>query len=163
MRPLAGRLVALRPLAPADGPRLRAIRQEPGIAEWWGPLEADFPDEEPESTRFAIVLGEEVVGMVQYGEEPEPDYRYAWIDVFVATAHQGQGVGTDAVRTLLRHLIDDRGHHRVTIDPSTQNAAAIRCYEKAGFAAVGVMHAASRDYATGGWRDDLLMERVELP
>jgi aminoglycoside 6'-N-acetyltransferase len=132
------------------------------VAAWWGPLEDDFPDEEPESTRFAIVAGGEVAGMIQYGEEPEPDYRHAWIDLFVATAHQGAGVGTEAVRTLLRHLIDERGHHRVTIDPSTDNAAAIRAYEKAGFTPVGVMHAASRDFATGGWRDDLLMEHVEL-
>jgi hypothetical protein len=32
--------------------------------------------DEPEATRFAILIGGRVAGMVQYSEEPEPDYRY---------------------------------------------------------------------------------------
>ena len=43
------------------------------------------------------------------------------------------------MRTLGRHLIEDRGHHRLVIDPAVDNAAAIRCYAKVGFRTVGVM------------------------
>ena len=44
------------------------------------------------------------------------------------------------------HLVRDRGHHRVTIDPAADNAAAIRCYERVtASAGVGVL----REY----WRD----------
>jgi aminoglycoside 6'-N-acetyltransferase len=43
------------------------------------------------------------------------------------------------VRTLARYLIDERGHHRLTIDPAADNAAAVRTYEKVGFRAVGLM------------------------
>jgi len=58
------------------------------------------------------------------------------------------------------HLVVERGHHRVTIDPAADNHPAIRAYEKAGFRPVGVMRAAWRDFATGEWRDTLFMELV---
>jgi aminoglycoside 6'-N-acetyltransferase len=62
------------------------------------------------------------------------------------------------VRRVVRHLIDDRGHHRITIDPATANTAAIRAYEKAGFRRVGVMRRSERDADGRGWHDSLLME-----
>lgn len=55
-------------------------------------------------------------------------------------------------------MIDERGHHRITIDPAATNAAAIRAYERVGFRAVGVMPAAERDAGGNGWHDSLLME-----
>jgi aminoglycoside 6'-N-acetyltransferase len=61
------------------------------------------------------------------------------------------------VRTLARYLIHDRGHHRLTIDPSTDNHAAIRAYEKVGFRPVGVMRQYERS-PEGDWRDGLLMD-----
>jgi aminoglycoside 6'-N-acetyltransferase len=164
MPTLRGDHVVLRPLAPAHAERLRAIRDEPSVARWWGSLEDGFPlQDEPGATRFVIEVDGALAGMIQYGEEREPDYRHAWIDLFVATEHQGRGVGRDALRTLVGHLLDDRGHHRVTIDPMLANEAAVRCYEAAGFRRVGVLEAASRDPATGEWGDDLLMELVRLP
>lgn len=42
--------------------------------------------------------------MIQFGEEPDPDYRHAWIDLFVDPARRGAGLGTDAVKTLARYL-----------------------------------------------------------
>jgi aminoglycoside 6'-N-acetyltransferase len=54
-------------------------------------------------------------------------------------------------------VIDERGHHRITIDPAAINAAAIRACERVGFRAVGVMRAAERDAGGEGW-DSLLME-----
>jgi aminoglycoside 6'-N-acetyltransferase len=57
-------------------------------------------------------------------------------------------------------LIDERGHHRITIDPAASNPAAIRAYEKAGFEPVGVMRRYERDADGKGWHDGLLMELV---
>jgi aminoglycoside 6'-N-acetyltransferase len=85
-------------------------------------------------------------------------YRHAGIDLYLDPAEHGRGLGTDAVRTLARHLIEERGHHRVTIDPSVGNAPAIRSYEKVGFRAVGVMRQYTRDPLTGEWVDGLLMD-----
>jgi len=156
-----GSRVVLRPLAESDAAAVGAIVTQPAVAAWWGEQPSGFPlTDEPTATRFAILEDDEVVGMIQYSEELDPDYRHAWIDLFVAGERQGRGLGSDAVRALADHLVAARGHHRVTIDPAADNHAAIRAYEKAGFRRVGVMRAAWRDTWTGEWRDTLFMERV---
>ena len=155
---LAGQRIALRPLVFEDAPILNAIAERPEVAEWWGDPADGFPfTDEPEATRMTIVLDARIVGLIQYGEVADSDYRSAWIDVFLDPELAGQGLGTDAVGTLARHLTSELGHHRLTIDPAVDNAPAIRSYEKVGFKPVGVMRSAWRD-RTGVWRDLLLMD-----
>jgi len=149
----------LRPLVDADEAELRRIHRTPEVAYWWGEPEDGFPrSDDPEATRLTIVLDGAIVGMIQFAEETAPRYRYASIDLFLDPAVHGHGVGTEAVRRVVRHLIDERGHHRVTIDPSVKNAAAIRSYEKVGFRVVGVMRRYEREPGGEGWRDGLLMD-----
>lgn len=69
----------------------------------------------------------------------------------------GRGLGAEALRTVLRHLFDERGHHRATIDPAVENERAIRSYERVGFRPVGVVRRAERA-PDGRWRDALLMD-----
>jgi aminoglycoside 6'-N-acetyltransferase len=158
---LVGTNVVLRPLGGDDLERIAEIQAEPGVARWWGP-----PDEaelrrqaqgRSDDTAFAIESDGALVGLIQYYEENEPDYRHAAIDVFLAESAQGRGLGPDAVRTLARYLIDERGHHRLTIDPAADNKPAIRAYAKVGFRAVGLMREYWRS-PDGDWRDGLLMD-----
>jgi aminoglycoside 6'-N-acetyltransferase len=152
-------MLHLRPLALADAPELRRIRATPEVARWWEPPEDDFPiGDEPDVTRWTIEVDGTVAGMAQFSEEPDPKYRHASIDLFLDPALHGRGIGTEAVRRVVRHLFEERGHHRITIDPAASNAAAIRAYEKAGFRAVGVMRRYERDADGHGWHDGLLME-----
>jgi aminoglycoside 6'-N-acetyltransferase len=158
---LRGRNVVLRPLRVDDVERVAEIQAEPGVARWWGPpnkaelrRQADGSDDDK---ALAIEREGELVGLIQYHEQNEPDFRHAGIDVFVAEQAQGHGLGTDSVRTLARYLIDERGHHRLTIDPAADNAAAIRTYEKVGFRAAGLMREYWRS-PDGAWRDGLLMD-----
>jgi aminoglycoside 6'-N-acetyltransferase len=155
-----GAVVVLRPLAQGDEAELRRIHATPGVVRWWGAAEEDFPWDEPESTRLTIEVDGAVAGLIQFSEELEPRYRHAGIDLFVDPELHGRGIGTEAVRRVVRHLIDERGHHRITIDPATDNAAAIRAYEKAGFTPVGVMRSYERDLDGTGWHDGLLMELI---
>jgi aminoglycoside 6'-N-acetyltransferase len=148
----------LRPLAAGDAAQLRRIHETPEVARWWELPDESFPFDEPEATRLTIEVDGSVAGMIQFTEEPEPKYRHAGIDLFVDPALHGRGIGTEAVRRVVRHLIDDRGHHRITIDPAATNAAAIRAYEKVGFRPVGVMRRYERDADGKGWHDGLLME-----
>jgi aminoglycoside 6'-N-acetyltransferase len=151
----------LTPLAAGDAAALRAIRADPRVAEWWDEVEPDFPmGDEPETARLTIHHEGEIAGMVQFAEETEPKYRHASIDIFVAPAHQRRGVCTEAVRLVVDHLLGERGHHRITIDPAAHNAAAIACYAKAGFRPVGLMRLAERDSDGRGWHDALMMELV---
>jgi aminoglycoside 6'-N-acetyltransferase len=109
------------------------------------------------SVPFVIELEGDVIGGMQYAEEEDPEYRHAGIDIFLATAHEGAGLGTEALRLLARHLIQERGHHRLVIDPAAANERAIRAYERVGFRPVGAM----REYhlgADGTWHDGLLMD-----
>lgn len=150
----------LRPLAEGDEGELRRIHATPEVARWWDIPAEGFPwTDEPEATRLTIEVNGAVAGLVQFYEELEPRYRHAGIDLFLDPALHGRGLGTEALRRLIRHLIDDRGHHRITIDPAAANAAAIRTYEKVGFRPVGIMRRYERD-AGGGWHDGLLMELV---
>jgi aminoglycoside 6'-N-acetyltransferase len=151
--------VVLRAIAPGDRAALRVMIETPEVAAWWGPTPEAFPFDDEDATRLTILVDDQIAGVIQFGEESDPEYRHAWIDLFVDPRLHGRGLGTDAVATLARHLIEGHGHHRVTIDPAADNAVAIRSYEKAGFRPVGVMRSAWRD-PSGTWRDVLLMELV---
>jgi hypothetical protein len=54
--------------------------------------------------------------------------------------------------------IDERGHHRLVIDPNAANVRAIRAYEKVGFRRVGVLRQYEWHQSQGGWTDGLLMD-----
>jgi RimJ/RimL family protein N-acetyltransferase len=148
----------LRPLAKGDEAELLRIHETPEVVRWWDAPHEGFPWDEPESTRLTIEVGGVVAGLIQYVEEDEPKYRHAGVDLFLDPALHGRGYGSEAVRRIVGLLIDERGHHRITIDPAVENVAAIRAYEKVGFQPVGVMRQAERDAGGGGWHDALLME-----
>jgi len=161
MKALEGAVVRLRPATRADIPDLVKIRRTPEVyAHWRGgddlvaAVEEDFA--EP-ATAYVIELDGGVVGWIQWEAEEDPDYRHARMDIYVDPAVHNRGVGTDAVRTLARHLIVDHGHHRLTIDPAAHNAAAIRCYSKVGFRPVGITRQSERG-PDGTWHDGLLMD-----
>ncbi len=152
--------LVLRSLAEGDETELLRIHTTPQVMRWWDVPEESFPWDEPESTRLTILVDGRVAGLIQYWEETEPKYRHAGIDMFLDPDLHGRGIGTAVLRRTARHLIDDLGHHRVTIDPAADNIAAVRAYEKAGFRTVGVTRRSERDTGGEGWHDGLLMELV---
>jgi aminoglycoside 6'-N-acetyltransferase len=158
---LRGRTVVLRPLRLDDVERLAEIQAEQGVARWWGPPDLvelrSKAEGRSEETALAIEADGEVVGLIKFHEEDEPDFRHAGIDLFLTERAQGRGLGSDAVRTLARYLIDEHGHHRLTIDPAADNRPAIRAYEKVGFRPVGRMREYWRS-PDGSWHDGLLMD-----
>ena len=152
----------LRPGQPSDAATLHAIRSEPAVSRWWNEpeslddiaadLEGAFGD-----VVLVVEVDGEVAGAIQYYEENERDYRHASIDLYLSERHQRKGFGPEAIQLLAAYLVDGRGHHRLTIDPAADNAAAIRAYEKVGFRPVGLMRRYERG-ADGSWHDGLLMD-----
>ena len=117
----------LRPLAEGDEAELRRIQGTPEVSRWWDAPAEGFPwTDDPEATRLTIEVDGAVAGMIQFSEELEPKYRHAGIDLFLDPALHGRGLGTEAVRRVVRLLVEERGHHRIVIDPAVENAAAIR-------------------------------------
>jgi aminoglycoside 6'-N-acetyltransferase len=159
-RVLTGEAVRLRPVTVDDVPALARFFAIPEVAEWW-------PGENSERLRAAIEDDDGVglvievegrmIGYIQYFEETDPDYRHATVDITLHPDWCNRGLGTDAVRTLARHLFDDLGHHRITLDPAVINVRAIASYRKVGFRDVGVMRRYERAN-DGTWRDSLLMD-----
>jgi RimJ/RimL family protein N-acetyltransferase len=148
--------VTFRPLAPADLPLLHEWLGRPHVAEWWAPtpslaeVEQEFRPliHDRSTTRPYIVLGDGApIGYIQsyiamgsgdrwWPDEQDPGVR--GIDQFLADSAQlGRGVGTAMVRAFVQLLFADPAVTRLQTDPSPRNRRAIRCYEKAGFHAVG--------------------------
>ena len=128
----------------------------PHVAEWWDEqvtdeeLRADYftPDPGAPSTRYYIVhRAGRPIGFIQ-SYLPAEEHGDLWpdvtdasirgIDQFLADGDQlGKGIGTSMIRAFVRRLFEDPAVARIQTDPSVDNARAIRCYEKAGFRAVG--------------------------
>lgn len=151
-------------LDPSHADALRDIHRRPEVAAWWGEPDPDFPlRDDPESVRYVVTLHDDATptprGLIQYAEEDDPMYRHAGIDIFLDPEIHGHGYGREVIATLAAHLIDDRGHHRLSIDPAAHNAAAIACYAAVGFRRVGVLRRYERG-PDGTFHDGLLMDLV---
>jgi aminoglycoside 6'-N-acetyltransferase len=159
-----GERVLLRTPTAADADPLLAILSEPGVAVWWGAWDLTKVQNElitlvddDETVVYLIEVEGEIAGIVQFYEELDPQYHHASIDIFLGEAWQGRGLGPEAIRLVIRYLFDERGHHRITIDPAADNRNAIAAYGRLGFKPVGVM----RQYEQrldGTFRDGLLMD-----
>lgn len=142
---------------------LAATFATPEVAAWWprydrARLQAELlDDDDPDATEYVIEVDGTVAGLIQCHEETDPDYRSAGLDIAVDPSWHGRGVGPDAIRTLARHLLEVRGHHRLTIDPAATNERAIAAYAKVGFRPVGILRRYERG-PDGTFHDGLLMD-----
>jgi len=168
---LRGEAVLLRPVTSDDVAGLTRILATPEVARWWeGYDEERVRDElvaEGDGGSFAIAADDAdgaTIGLVQFYEQDDPDYRHAGLDLFVDPAHHGHGHARDAILTLARYLVEERGHHRLIIDPPVANDRAVAVYRSVGFREVGVMRRYERR-ADGTWGDNMLLELLadELP
>ena len=160
---LRGERVHLRSTVVGDGPALVAIRRTEAVSRRWRgeDLEAEFAEDldDEDTTQLTILVEDRVIGLIQFAEEDDPEYRHASLDIYIDPALHRQGHATDAITTLVAFLFHQRGHHRLTIDPAADNEAAIRCYAAVGFRPVGVMRSYERQ-ADGSWADGLLMDML---
>ena len=150
----------LRPLTEDDVDPLVALLTIPEVERWWNVWDAervrrDLLDDDG-STWLAIEHDGRLVGLIGYYEEDDPDYRHAGMDIAVHPDVFGTGMAIDALRAVCRLLIEEKGHHRLIIDPSAANTRAIAAYRKLGFRDVGIMRRYERLH--GEWRDSLLMD-----
>ncbi len=145
-----GPQLTFRPIEERDLPELMRLRSDAGVVEFFGEppkdldqMRRDFiePDVNP-VWRFMIDHDGRGIGEIQYWHQ-YPGQEFEWsaaVDIFIGEPDaRDRGLGTEAMRTMLRYLFEVKRCHRVTIDPEVGNGRAIRCYEKAGFRFDGVL------------------------
>ncbi len=161
---LRGERVVLRALRDDDADELADVIVLPEVARWWGSKPHDrehhragLLEDVADNAAFAIEVDGALAGWLGVWEEDEPDYRHGGLDIFLAPAYHGAGLGPEALRLAARWLIDELGHHRLTIDPALANERAIAVYESIGFRRVGILRGYERG-ADGDWHDGLLMD-----
>jgi aminoglycoside 6'-N-acetyltransferase len=128
-----GRLTRLRPAVADDVDRLVAWHADPEVARYWD--DETFTRAEmkgrlarPDAAAWIVEERGEPVGYLQV--------HPAGLDMFLIPAARGRGLGPDSARAMARHLLDERGRVRVTVDPYAWNEGAVRAWERAGFVEV---------------------------
>jgi aminoglycoside 6'-N-acetyltransferase len=160
---LRGQRVVLRSGGPGDEPALRRVFEAPEVARWWPrPDDAEIlsllTNQDPDVDAWLIEADGGVIGLIQGYQEHDPMYRHAGIDIVVHPDAYGRRLGTEAIRTLATHLFEDRGHHRIVIDPNAENLRAIHVYETLGFRRVGVLRDYEWSETHGRWTDGVLLD-----
>lgn len=159
---LRGDRVSLRPMDEAELPLLsRWFSDEEFQRRQWGAWRGPMSIEEargfwtrfqasdpqaPDTALFAIEHGGRTVGFANYRRLNATQSN---ADIGIGIGERslwGQGLGTEALRLLVDHLIGDRGLHRIRLHVAATNDRAIASYKKAGFELEGV----ERDGVRGG-------------
>jgi aminoglycoside 6'-N-acetyltransferase len=145
-----GRLTTLRSAEAGDVDRLVVGHADPDVARYWD--DETFTRKEmeerlarPDVEAWIVEEAGQPVGYLQVHAKG--------LDMFLIPSARGRGLGPDAARAMARHLLDECGRARVTVDPYAWNEGAVRAWERAGFVEVS-RHEAGGEY-TAPW---ILME-----
>jgi aminoglycoside 6'-N-acetyltransferase len=130
----------LRLSTSSDVDRLLAWTQDPKVYKWWQgrPLTRGKVGEKYTGKRLPYVIAyiieqdKNPVGLIQAWQEKGA----CGLDMFVAAAAEGQGIGSTAARVLARD-VSARGWRNITADPALDNERSIRAWAKAGFVPTG--------------------------
>lgn len=141
---------------PEEYERMLKWLTNPSVREWYDSKEGLTLEAIREKYRSRI-LGESYVqpaiiewentpvGYLQFYEtqkekeynikEPILEESNVWaMDIFIGESDAlGKGIGSSALRLMLRYLFEQKAALKVIIDPDVRNERAIRAYEKAGF------------------------------
>ena len=128
-----GRLTTLRRADAGDVDRLVDWHADPEVARYWDG--ETFTRAEMEER---LLRAEVEAWIVEEAGEPVGylQVHSAGLDMFLVPSARGRGLGPDAAHAISRHLVDERGWTRVTVDPYAWNEGAVRAWQRAGFVEV---------------------------
>lgn len=142
----------LRPFRDTDAPRVQVLIDDPDIARNTLTIPHPYPEglaarwiaghAEAWAARskavWAVCLADgDLVGAA--GLHLEPAHRRAELGYWIARAHWGRGIASEAVRALVAHAFDDLGLERVFAHHFPWNPASGRVLEKAGLRREGLL------------------------
>ena len=143
---IRGELTVLRPATPADADLLVAWHADPEVhRHWYGrPLSREEVEEKyvgrrsPAVESLIVEAAGEPVGYIQYARSDKRPNMGA-IDMFLVPSARGKGLASDAVESLVGHLMGEKGWRRVTVDPLATNLNAIAFWFRNGFRPAGML------------------------
>lgn len=123
-------------------------------------LLAQHPDTPGDWYQYAATLRSTgaLIGDVGVGTDAA-DARLTEIGYTIATAHQGHGYGTEAVRLILRYLFGERGKHRVHARCDPRNVASIKLLESLRLRREGHLCESFREH--DAWADELIYAMLD--
>jgi RimJ/RimL family protein N-acetyltransferase len=168
---LVGTRVRLRAIERTDYQLLHRWLNDPELMVYWGrpgntqalPEVAASEDAQAArgtSRKYIIeTLEGNAIGQIDY-YDLDVVARSAWTSVMIGDpAYLSGGYGTDAMRTLLRHLFDGLGLHRVTLTAIEDNERALKSYLKSGFVQEGLLR--EWIYFNGSFKNGVVMAVLE--
>lgn len=140
---------SFRPMTEEDLPLLFRWASEPHVKQWWD-TEKEWADfrlryleniNSKDSFPHIVSFNQRPLGYINYWTvESDPNFRSLFpagsvgTDQFIGEPDLiGQGHGHKFVRAFSDQLLENPKIPVVMTDPNSENMAAIRCYEKAGF------------------------------
>jgi len=130
----------LRLATPADAERITGWLSEEAVHRWWGgaPVSRREVEEKytggrtPAVVAYVVEAAGRPVGLLQAWQDDDA----CGLDLFLAAAEQGHGVGPVAARALAEDLTA-RGWRHLTTDPAVENVRAVSAWRRAGFVPTG--------------------------
>src|SRR5437763_10754947 len=134
--PVCGDRTVLRPVTEDDVDLLLRWHADPDVLRFWD------GETFTRGSMLVRLAREDVMPYLVLADGEPVGYLQVWgegdggIDMFLAPDVRGRGLGPDAGRAMARHLRDDHGWTRVTVDPYEWNDIAVRAWRNAGFVEV---------------------------
>jgi RimJ/RimL family protein N-acetyltransferase len=164
---MQGKLVKLRAYEKSDADALLRWFSDEEVTRWLGP--PNFPSRAQQekfielaqasgddAKYFAIetldgkLIGDTGIRFI--------DWKSRKAEFFITIGEKslwGNGLGSDALRVVIRLAFDKMNLNRVWLTVLVDNPRAVRCYEKCGFAREGLLRQES--FVDGKYRDVLMM------
>ena len=160
--------LVLRRFRPSDAVTLSAYRSDPAVARyqsWDAPVTPEQAElavlgfasgtpDEPGWFQYAIERTADRTHIGDVGVNLHENRMQAEIGFTLATAEQGKGYASEAVRAVLHHLFLLRGVHKVAAECDARNTASARLLERVGFTREGRLR--EHTWIKKEWTDDLL-------
>ncbi len=162
---LYGTSVILRGVTASDLDYLARFSQEPEVLALTGGRYLEENSQALDATsiasrsrrRWAILTSEmELIGEIELDHILWQRHEAELAICIARKEYWNRGLGTDAVRTLLRHAFTELGLTSVYLRVFNDNQRAVRTYERCGFRKVGAVHL---DQRHGQARQVILMVR----
>ncbi len=160
-----GDRIYFRPLEPGDEPLLRRWvndpqnwatlknvipRNELREREW---IEKLYQNEQEITLGICVKDGDRLVGCCGF-RQTRPVERSSVLGILIGEReYQNRGIGTDAVRLLVRFGFGELNLNRISLTVLANNERGIRVYEKVGFVREG--RARQAIFRGGRWHDEL--------